>query len=156
MGTGLSWQQQRFVDKIIHHYLVGKLNYTVVPIDLTSKDYLIVKVRINQSPLASFLLDTGSPAGLMSIDYAKKVDLMERASRDDESNDNSNALKAVQIKPFILTLANMDTFATEFSAISFRYIQVGTPIDGIIGLDWLKKHKAIIDIANSKLYFRSS
>ena len=39
-------------------------------------------------------------------------------------------------------------------AMDFKYISVGTPICGVMGIDWMQAKQAIIDIGANMIYIK--
>lgn len=130
--------------------------YKLVRLDQSPRCHLIIlNAAINNFKPGQFLLDSGSIL-LLSLDYVKRQSLpLTGPIAISKGVDGGN------MKIFKTSIDNISVGPVSWNpdfviATNFKYITrgVGTPLVGVIGIDWMKAHRAIIDVANNKIYLQ--
>jgi len=119
--------------------------------------HLLCKGRIN-GKTATLLLDTGASNSCIHTGLQNHFDLKIKGDPFDAAGAGEGKMKAVMTSKCALRLGR--TFASQqaFVLLDLSHVnatletQGAKAIDGIIGADFLKKHKALIDYAQYKLY----
>jgi hypothetical protein len=55
-----------------------------------------------------------------------------------------------------ISVGPVDSFPKQVLVTDFKYIQkgVGIPLAGVIGIDWLREHQAILDMRNNLVFIK--
>lgn len=115
--------------------------YKLISLERSPSGQQTVMIKINHYPPARFMLDIGVPLELMlDIHYAKKLGL-------------PNFHSSIQIKN--ISIGSISWYSNKnVSVADLHYAQIGIPIFGVVGLDWMQKTHSIIDTANDWLYVK--
>jgi len=126
--------------------------YKAIPLHYTLSGLATVMASVNNSIPARFLLDTGVPVLMISTQYAKSLGLKHatEAIIGKGSGGADMLVFPTTIKQF--TVDGINSLPKETIITNFKFKQVGVPILGVIGLDWLQTHHAIIDMENDVVY----
>jgi hypothetical protein len=118
----------------------------------------IVKAFCGGVPL-NLILDTGASRSVLNKNFKHSFEII--SSRWPELNSHSLNSEITEYGRVILPKIDFDKYSicdTEFTLIDFSYINTvylkyaGIKVDGLLGSDFLLKHKAIIDYGRESLY----
>lgn len=135
---------------------------SIIKIKMLSIDedgfHLSVKGKINGKSV-HLLIDTGASRTVFDLN---RVDNFSNSETTEDNEKLSTGLgtntmksrftilKKVQLGE--LVLKGYETVLLDLSHVNHSYVQVGLkPIDGVIGSDILRKHKAVIDYGKEEL-----
>ncbi len=113
---------------------------------------IFVKHNAKEVKVSNVLLDTGSAKSILSVDILGTIGISP------ESNDTLRKVRGIGgieivFMKCIETLSVEDFILNDFS-IQVGAMNYGFDINGILGMDFLKISKAVIDIDNNELTFR--
>lgn len=127
--------------------------YSQRKIKNTPDGHLIINVVVNRQ-FTDFLLDNGMPSTTLASAFTDKLNLTLLKARDiGGSGGGSMSLFFTKINQ--LTVGSATCFPADVNVMDFKYIQVGAPISGVLGYDWLQSHSAILDMSQNILFFRN-
>jgi hypothetical protein len=143
-------------------FLFDAMKKNIIPIRIKNIDkqgfHLFIKATINRKPL-HLVLDTG--ASQTVFDHNRMAELLGR--NDFEALEGvstgigseklkSHAVEVPKLKLGDLVIKKKTMVLLNLDHINQFYQSLGYPhIDGIIGCDLLKKHKAIVDVGKKTL-----
>ena len=133
--------------------------YDVVPFYKTRTDHITVTLQVNGKPCV-FLVDTGGGATLIDISKKDWYQLSPQTVRDYAAGIGSAT-------PLVRTAGMFSINGTEFRNDSLFLMDISyvnaefkktrsRQVDGVLGTDFLEKHKAIIDYSRSALYLKTN
>lgn len=134
------------------------LGFTAVPIQRLVTGHQLVKGLLNDKP-ATFVLDTGANVSLVHTGFAEDFGLKpqrvpaaaiglgggQMASRASVATLQLGEVKARQTHVMLADLSSLETALGPLSR---------DRIDGIIGQDLMREHRAVIDVAKPMLYLQ--
>lgn len=133
-------------------------DYEVLPLFKTRTGHITVTLMVNGKPCV-FLVDTGGGVTLIDISKKDKYQLEPQAIRDYAAGIGSAralvrtkgvfGINGTQIRNDSLFLMDISYINGEFKKTRSRQV------DGVMGTDFLKKHKAIIDYSRLTLYLKT-
>ena len=133
--------------------------YDVLPIFKTRTGHITVSIRVNGRPCV-FLVDTGGGATLIDISKKDKFQLEPQALRDYAAGIGSATPLVRTMGTFGINGAevrNDSLFLMDISYINAEFKKYRSQqVDGVLGTDFLEKHKAIIDYSRSALYLKAN
>lgn len=110
----------------------------------SSRKLLIVTFSVNNKEL-NFLVDTGAAISIIKSDTLKNLPNLDRKEESHGIQVCGIGEEKFEIKEYvILNVFNKYTH-------NFYVININIPFDGILGIDFLKKYNAEINLANAKL-----
>jgi len=119
------------------------------------KPIIIVKGKVNGKGPYDFAVDTGAAVSVLSKETAKELRVLENPSTFKEGHCCSGSIdmsmttvESVQVGS--LEVRNIPVALMDLSAISKC---VETPLGGIIGYNFMKDCRVIIDYPNRQIYF---
>lgn len=132
--------------------------YDVVPLFKTRTGHVTVTLQVNGKPCV-FLVDTGGGATLIDLSKKDRYQLSSQAVRDYAAGIGSATplvrttgmfgINGTEIRNDSLFLMDISYVNAEFKKTRSRQV------DGVLGTDFLEKHKAIIDYSRSALYLKT-
>ena len=133
--------------------------YDLVPFFKTRTGHITVTLQVNGKPCV-FLVDTGGGATLIDISKKDRYQLSPQAVRDYAAGIGSAT-------PLVRTTGIFSINGTEFRNDSLFLMDISyvnaefkktrsRQVDGVLGTDFLEKHKAIIDYSRSALYLKTN
>ena len=133
--------------------------YEVLPIFKTRTGHITVTLQVNGKPCV-FLVDTGGGATLIDLSKKDQYGLEVQALRDYAAGIGSASplvrttgvfgINGKEIRNDSLFLMDISYINAEFKRNRSRRV------DGVLGTDFLEKHKAIIDYSRSALYLKTN
>lgn len=134
---------------------------TIIPIKILKLDdgfHLLINIRVNGKP-ARALIDTGASHTVFDKTRIKNFLKSEKMERHDKlstglgtSNMKSHLAVLKNISLGKIGISNYKTVVIDLSHVNTAYkLMKQKPIDGVLGSDILKKHKAVIDYGKRKL-----
>jgi len=135
-----------------------------IPIKILKLDdgfHLLINVRVNAKP-ARLIIDTGASQTVFDKTNIKKFLKKEKFETHDKlstglgtSNMKSHLVVIEKIEIGKIIIRKYKTVVIDLSHVNVAYKQMKQkPIDGVLGSDILKKHKAVIDYGSSRLSLR--
>jgi len=128
----------------------SSVGYTKIPFELVS-NHIYLKVKINNSPPLSFLLDTGAGANCLDLSKAQELGLQTTGKVEAKGvggSADASFLKVDSILVGDLNLLNQNLASIQLSPLG-RFD--GEEIDGILGYDFLNRFVVEIDYAKAVL-----
>ena len=119
--------------------------------------HLIIKAKINGIE-GIFVVDTGASSTCVGVEFAEYFGLKKKLSEIKASGAGAVGIETHLSKNNILTIERwsknrVNLILFDLSHINQALVFYGfEPVQGIIGADILKKHKAIIDYSHKILY----
>jgi predicted aspartyl protease len=133
-----------------------RLGYQPIPLIRTPSGHIVLRAQINDASPVLFLLDCGSPYSILSLDYVKKLDLKldHKIVVDESSGGGEVQIFQTHIKN--LVVGSTTWLPKHIAGMDFSYVKVGVPLSGVIGLDWMRAHQAVIDLFDNVLFVKVS
>jgi hypothetical protein len=132
--------------------------YDVLPLFKTRTGHITVSIQVNGKPCV-FLVDTGGGATLIDISKKEKFQLEPQAIRDYAAGIGSATPLVRTTGVFVINgtkIRNDSLFLMDISYINAEFKKVRSrQVDGVLGTDFLEKHKAIIDYSRSTLCLKT-
>jgi hypothetical protein len=130
-----------------------QLGYRAVPLRLVPRTGLVVDGRLNDYPLHG-LVDCGSPLSMFDLDFVcNTIGASATLLRNKMGGVDGRRLEAYRFQPRTIILGDFQAQSLSFAAVDapafFR-----NDINGLIGYDLLRKHRAIIDFGHDLLWLR--
>ena len=138
--------------------LFKKTNLREVRINLTLTQHLSCKARINGFK-ANLLIDTGASNSCIAMAQKNYFSIMEKGNPFEAAGAGEDKMKAILAHNCNLFLGRHFMGEQSFVLLDMQYINAtlvkegGKTIDGILGNDFLRKHKVIIDYSKKKMIF---
>lgn len=135
--------------------IISMKGYDVIELHKMKTGHVTVTINVNGKPCL-FLVDTGGGGTLVDISKKEKYGLEASGNRDYAAGIGS-------VSPLVKTSAIMqiggkkfqpgDLFLMDISYINSEFKKTkGRQVDGVLGTDFLERHKAVIDYPHSKIY----
>ena len=127
-----------------------------VSIQFTKTRHIICKAHIN-GVAAQLLIDTGASSSCLHSKLQEHFKLRIKGDAFDATGASHGKMKAVLTRKSKLQLGRHEVGNQAFVLLDLTHInatletQGAAPIEGIIGADFLKKNKVVIDYRNRKL-----
>ena len=127
-----------------------------VSIQFTKTRHIICKAHIN-GVAAQLLIDTGASSSCIHSKLQEHFKLRIKGDAFDATGASHGKMKAVLTRKSKLQLGRHEVGNQAFVLLDLTHInatletQGAAPIEGIIGADFLKKNKVVIDYRNRKL-----
>ena len=129
--------------------------YDVVELYKMKTGHITATLKVNGKPCV-FLVDTGGGGTLINMSKKSKHALEAEGKRDYAAGIGSvsslvktSAILQVNGKDF----KSEDLYLMDISYINTEFRKTkGRQVDGVLGTDFLERHKAIIDYLHSKMY----
>lgn len=138
----------------LHNGLIDA-GYKLIHLEKTPNSHQTVLVQINHVSPVSFLLDTGAPISMVGAEYAKTLALQPEGATIDGSGSTGGEIKIIPTKIQNISIAGLAWNTPIFYITTgIQDIRVGTQIYGIIGMEWMREHNVILDIANDLLFVK--
>ena len=129
-----------------------------VSIQFTKTRHIICKAHINEVA-AQLLIDKGASSSCIHSKLQEYFKLRIKGDSFDAAGASQGKMKAILTRKSKLQLGRHEVGKQAFVLLDLTHINVtletqgATPIEGIIGADFLKKNKVIIDYAKKRLLF---
>jgi predicted aspartyl protease len=127
---------------------------TEVPIRLAhpAKPLILVEVHINGAGPFQFAIDTGTSTTALSPQLAKQLKLKTAPMGSGTTAGAAVAVKGGKVRSFEVGGARLDQMAVVIGDFFEMLSQaVGAKLDGIVGYNFLRHYKVVIDYPNEKL-----
>jgi|GEM_PF-2489918 len=145
---------KRAIDfKLVRQALLNT-GYQQLFLATTSSGHQVLTGQINQAKLVSFLLDTGVPNSFLSLSYAKSLQLPLSSQPLVAKGAGGGAMQLFKTGKNNFSIGKTVWTPESLFAMDFKYISVGTPICGVMGIDWMQAKQAIIDIGANMIYIK--
>lgn len=134
-----------------------KRGYVPIRLTLIKTLHLVVKAKINKTE-GLFVVDTGASNTCVGVEFAEYFGLKKKLSEIKASGAGAVGIETHLSKNNELTIGKwsknrVNLILFDLSHINQALVFYGfEPVQGIIGADILKKHKAIIDYSQKILY----
>lgn len=132
--------------------------YDVLPLFKTRTGHITVSIQVNGKPCV-FLVDTGGGATLIDISKKEKFQLGPQTIRDYAAGIGSATPLVRTTGVFVINgtkIRNDSLFLMDISYVNAEFKKTRSrQVDGVLGTDFLEKHKAIIDYSRSALYLKT-
>ena len=128
-----------------------------VKIKFTKTQHLICHARIN-GVKARLLIDTGASSSCIALEEQQRFDLIVQGDSFEAASAGQDKMKAMLLQKCHLILGRHVVGPFAFVLLEMRHInatlqtQKVHPIDGILGADFLKDKKAVIDYSRMTLF----
>ena len=129
-----------------------------VSIQFTKTRHIICKAHIN-GVAAQLLIDTGASSSCVHSELQEHFKLRMKGEAFDAAGAGHGKMKAVLTRKSKLQLGRHEVGKQAFVLLDLTHVNAtletqGTaPMEGIIGADFLKKNKVVIDYAKKRLLF---
>lgn len=123
---------------------------TRIPFDLVS-NHIYLKVKVNDSPPLSFILDTGAGANCLDLSKAEKLGIQTVGKVEAKGVGGSADASFLQVDSIVV--GDLTLMDQKMASIQLNQLEVydGMPIDGILGYDFLNRFTIEIDYQNQIL-----
>ena len=121
-------------------------NYPAIPLTYTPSGHVTVEAAVNDAQPEHFLFDTGVPVLMVSTDYAKQLKLKTISEPKIGNDSGGGHMTIYHTKIDRLTVGPITSIPKDALITNLQFAQVGVPLAGVIGLDWMQQHHAIIDM----------
>lgn len=129
--------------------------YKVIKILPSPTGHRLISVGINDNIPVPFLFDTGVTQTTLSRNYAKQIGLpLDQYSSFSQANGGGGTMAVGSTLIQKLVVGPVVSLSYKAAVLDFKYVQVGTPIYGALGIDWMQKNNAIIDVANNLIFVK--
>jgi predicted aspartyl protease len=123
--------------------------YTGVQLTRGAQNHLLLHGNVN-GHAASFVLDTGSAVTFLRADRARNLGVSSTGRQYTLDNGGSLPLAAIDLRVGDMVFGKTDVGLADPSQLAGSL-----PADGSIGLDLLRRYKAVINCRTKQLFFRS-
>lgn len=128
-----------------------------VSLQLTKTRHIVCKAHIN-GVACQLLIDTGASSSCIHSKLQEHFKLRSKGDPFDAAGASKGKMEAIMTAKSKLQLGRHEVRKLGFVLLDLTHInltlssQGASPIEGIIGADFLKKNKAMIDYRNKKLW----
>ena len=128
-----------------------------VSLQLTKTRHIVCKAHIN-GEASQLFIDTGASSSCIHSKLQEHVKLRSKGDPFDAAGASKGKMEAIMTAKSKLQLGRHEVRKLGFVLLDLTHInltlssQGASPIEGIIGADFLKKNKAMIDYRNKKLW----
>lgn len=147
-------ENQARILEIIRQEQIDKnmqLAYDIIPESFASVSMLYIKIKVNNYPVQAFV-DSGAQQTIISPRLAERVGIDrlidKRFVGEARGVGSSQILGKIHSVPIRIGDSEID--------IPCSFMVIDTSVDLLFGLDMLKRHKCLIDLANNKLVVGSN
>lgn len=128
-----------------------ELAYDITPESFTSVSMLYIKIKVNNQPVQAFV-DSGAQQTIISPRLAEKVGIDRLIDRrfvgEARGVGSTQILGKIHSVPISIGESEIQ--------IPCSFMVIDTQVDLLFGLDMLKRHKCVIDLAGNKLVVGSN
>ncbi len=127
-----------------------------VKLKFTKTRHLVCQARINGHK-ATLLIDTGASSSCIALTNKEKFNIYEKGDPFEASGAGKDKVKAVLGHKCDLILGRHSVGKQSFVLLDMQHINATLihentkPIDGILGADFLKKNRVLIDYSAQRL-----
>ena len=147
-GTGLFNARNLLLRQI----LLETAGYQTNTFQHTASGNQLLLTGINNASPVTFVVDSGSPFTMLSVNYAKTLALQLLPTKKQATGIGGKLMNIFKTNAKQLTIDKSNWALPEIAAINFNYIDSSTPLHGILGADWLEQGRAIIDFAADRIF----
>ena len=128
-----------------------------VSLQLIKTRHIVCKAHIN-GVACQLLIDTGASSSCIHSKLQEHFKLRSKGDPFDAAGASKGKMEAIMTAKSKLQLGRHEVGKLGFVLLDLTHINVtlssqgASPIEGIIGADFLKKNKAMIDYRNKKLW----
>lgn len=115
----------------------------------------LIMMGVNDASPVSFVVDTGSPFTMLSLNYAQKLALKITTSKKQAIGIGGKNMNIFTTSARKLTLDKSIWSLPQIAAINFNFIDSSTPLHGILGTDWLEQGQAVVDFAGDRIFMKA-
>lgn len=141
--------------------LLEEKGFYRIPLKKLNTNHYLLQAKIHNKK-ARLILDTGASTTCIDILRAEYFDIIHEKSDLMVSGAGKTGIKTqfshkndLQIGKWIDS--NIALVLFDLSHINFSLVEIGEEeVDGILGADFLKKHRAVIDYGRNCFYLKSS
>ena len=126
---------------------------------IISTNHIIIEVFVN-SVKGLFIIDNGASHSCIDINKSEKFNLKYKVSNESASSATQEINETFISKKNEIKFENIKSINHDFILFNMSYIHKTLSdkdeieIDGLIGADFLIKHKSIIDYESNKIYLK--
>ena len=146
---------QADTNKNLSEKLFNNLGYKKISLIRSPSGHQIVLTQVDNSGPVQFMLDSGVPKNIIALTYAKKLALPLTKDKDISHGAGGGEVNVFTTQAKKFSIGQTTWLPHDVMVLDLTNVQIGSPIYGIIGLNWLQAHQAIIDTANDQLYVKS-
>ncbi len=136
-----------------YQYQLSAAGYQKVLLESAPSGHVTIVGYVNDQPIR-FLLDTGVPKTILSADYINKLDL-KIFNKQVGKGSGGGHVNFAYSKVNKISIGSISGSPQEVMVMDLKNVKIGTPIEGILGYDWLLAHRAVIDFANNIIFIKS-
>lgn len=146
---------QSDASKQLSEKLLNKLGYKKITLRRAPSGHQIILTKIDNFKPVSFMLDSGVPKNIIALTYAKKLALQLIKDKETSHGSGGGEVTVFTTEAKKFSIGPTTWTPPTIMVIDLTNAKIGTSIYGIIGLDWLQAHQAIIDTANNQLFVKN-
>jgi len=153
----LKLRNVKLVNKKILCNNLLKMRYEPIQLERSPSGHETLLVKINNSNPVRFMLDTGaSPSMMLDYKYARNIAVNIKGNPTISKGGSNGIMKIFTAKIHKFSIGSI--ISSDQSIVittGLEFAQIGTPIFGVIGLDWMLSHQAVLDASNNLLFVTS-
>lgn len=130
--------------------------YKMILLKRSPSKHQILMVSINDAKPIDFMLDSGMPQTTLSLAEVKQLNLKLLSQSVVAKGTGGGQMEIFKVHIAKFFVDPIIWNPPELGAMDFKYIQIGTPIFGVAGLDWMHASHAIFDVSKAVLYIKST
>lgn len=111
--------------------------------------------QVNDAKPVAFIIDSGSPFTLVSLRYAKTLELPLAKTTRTVIGSGGGILELFNAPIHNLAVQHLAWSLFNIAAVDYNYLADNTPLFGILGVDWLEKNRAIINFADDQAFVQT-
>jgi len=145
--------KSKVTQQILENILSLK-KYKLIHLKRSSSGHQTLLVKINDEKPAQFMLDSGVPPSVF-LDYKYATDIFgEIKGKPSIGKGSSNAITKIYTSR--INKLSIDTINSGPQSViittGLEFAKIGIPLIGVIGLNWMRSHQAIIDTSDDLLF----
>jgi predicted aspartyl protease len=137
------------------NHLLSKAGYQRIPLETSPSGHVTMMVRVNAEKPTRFIFDSGIPQTVIAADYAKKLQLKIKPDGTEGNGSGGGKIKFFETSVENISTGTLTWRPKTVMMIDLKNAQIGVPIAGGIGLDWMQAHQAVIDFSNNVVFVKS-
>lgn len=146
------------LERTILEKTLKQMQYESIQLKRTSKNYQTLLLKLNDEKPVMFMLDSGVPPSIMlDYNYAKSIKVDVKGKPTIGKGSSNAIMKLYNTKVNKLRIGPItDGPLPAIVTTGLEFAKIGVPVLGIIGLNWLRSHQAIMDTVNDVLFVKST